>query len=238
MDYYTRMLKKQENFTLLDGRVKMVHTKYNPTSDAVWLASYVSQEPKTVLDVGIGTGGVSLCLLSHYPNTKITGLDISKEMLDSCKENLKLNNANIKLLNQDILTWSTTERFDLVITNPPYFNGTPAKHNAHHNADLKSWIKHCCARVAPKGIFCTIVDALCADKVIAVLNDCKFGDIHIFPLFSTKNTAERILIKAKAASKTGMTFYCGTSMNNEAILREGLTIVTLLSTLASRKQHD
>ncbi len=225
------MSEKQENFTLLNGRVKMTRGIYNPTSDAVWLAAYAPSNVKTVLDVGIGTGGISLCLLAHFPYLNITGIDISQKMLDTCKQNALLNNKTINLLNQDILTWSTTDRFDLVITNPPYFNGTPAQHNAHHNADITNWIKNCCSRVNPNGYICIIIDTLCTNRVITVLTEKHFGDIQIFPLFSTKHSAERIMIKAKQNSKTGTTLYSGTSMNNDAILRDGLTIDALLSTL-------
>lgn len=225
------MSEKQEIFTLLNGHVKMARGFYNPTSDAVWLAAYAPKGAKSALDVGIGTGGVSLCLLTHFPDIKITGIDNSEKMLDGCKKNIALNNANIELLNADIFDFSTQKRFDLVITNPPYFNGTPANHNAHHNTDLKNWVKRCCARVKPNGWLCTISDALCTDKIISVLHERKFGNIQIFPLFGAKNTAERILIRAKANSKTGTTVYCGTSMNNDMILRDGLTIDALLSTL-------
>lgn len=227
------MTEKQEKFTLLNGRVQMVRSFYNPTSDAVWLAAYVPKFPKTVLDVGIGTGGISLCLLSHFPTATIKGIDISDEMLAVCKTNIELNKATIELSNQDILTWSTTERFDLVITNPPYFNGTPASHNAHHNADITKWTKRCCARVKPNGYICTISDTLCVAKIIAVLNDKHFGDIQIFPLFGTKNSAERVLIRAKQGAKTGTTIFKGSSMNNDLILRDGLTIDALLSTLST-----
>ena len=116
------MSEKQANFTLLNGRVKMTRGFYNPTSDAVWLAAYAPKNVKTALDAGIGTGGVALCLLAHNPQIKITGIDINNEMLDGCRTNMALNNANITLVNDDILTWTTSERFDLVITNPPYFN--------------------------------------------------------------------------------------------------------------------
>ena len=225
------MAEKQENFTLLNGRVKMARSVYNPTSDAVWLAAYAPSNKNNVLDVGIGTGGVSLCLLTHFPNLHVTGLDVSTDMLDACKKNMILNDKNFDLLNQDILTWSTTKRFDLVITNPPYFKGTPAHHNAHHNADITNWIKHCCARVNSNGHICIIVDTLCTDKIIAVLNSKHFGDIQIFPLFGAKNTAERVIIRAKQGSKAGTIIYGGTSMNNKAILRDGLTIDALLATL-------
>ncbi len=225
------MTEKQGNFTLLNGRVKMARSFYNPTSDAVWLAAYAPNNLKTVLDVGVGTGGVSLCLLSHFPKVNVTGLDVSNEMLEACKTNISLNKANINLMNQDIFTWSTTERFDLVITNPPYFNGTPAQHNAHHNSDITKWTKFCCARVKPNGYICMISDTLCVSKIISVLDEKHFGNIQIFPLFGTKNSAERVLIRAKQGTKGGTTIFKGSSMNNDLILRDGLTIDTLLATL-------
>ena len=226
------MVEKQENFTLLDGRVIMQDSIYNPTSDAVWLAAFAPQNAKNVLDVGIGTGGASLCLLYHNPTAKITGIDISPEMLDACKINMDLNNKTIDLRNEDITKWSTPEVFDLVITNPPYFNGTPTKkHQAHHNSDISQWMKRSVARVKPNGFFCTIVDALVVDKVLSVLADKHLGDVQIYPLFSNKNTAERVLIRAKKGVRTGATLFRGTSMNNDAILRDGLTINALLYTL-------
>ena len=225
------MAQKQGKFTLLNGRVTMERSFYNPTSDAVWLAAFIPEKIKTVLDVGIGTGGVSLCLLAHTPELKLTGIEITDEMLECCRTNIKLNNANINLMKEDIFKWSTSERFDLVITNPPYFNGTPAKHDAHHNTDLKGWVKRCCARVKPNGYFCTIIDTLCVASVVSVLIDKKFGDIQIFPLFGSKISAERVIIRAKSASKAGTILYCGTSMNNDLVLRDCLTIDALLSTL-------
>ena len=230
------MSEKQENFTLLNGRVTMKRSIYNPTSDAVWLAAFAhtGKQIKTVLDAGIGTGGVALCLLAHSPDLVVTGVDNSDEMLEICQANAELNNAKIKLENQDILKWSTTDRFDLVLTNPPYFWGTPStKHNAHHNIDIRSWIKRSGARVTSNGYIAVIVDANFADVVIATLNDRHFGEIQVFPLFGAKNTAERVLIRARNGCRTGATFYRGTSMNNDAILRDGLTIDALLATLES-----
>ncbi len=230
------MAEKQEIFTLLNGRVQMERGIYNPTSDAVWLAAFVptNAKIKTVLDVGIGTGGVSLCLMAHLPDIEVTGIDISDDMLEQCKTNADLNHHEIKLMNQDILKWSTPEHFDLVITNPPYFWGTPAKHNAHHNTDIHGWIKRSGARVTSNGYLCTIVDANCADLVISGLRDKAFGEIQILPLFGAKNIAERILIRARKCCKTGSTFHRGLSMNNDAILRDGLTIDALLSTLDTK----
>ena len=204
---------------------------YNPTSDAVWLAAYTPNKVKKILDIGIGTGGVSLCILSRNPTAKITGIDISDEMLDGCRTNMKLNDKNINLVKADILNWSTSETFDLVVTNPPYFMGTPGASKAHHATDICKWLKRSVARVKPGGYFCMISDALMTDIAVSVLVDKHFGDIQIFPLFGAKKSAERILIRAKQGSRAGTTVFMGTSMNNNLILRDGLTIDTLLATL-------
>lgn len=222
---------KQEIFTLMGGHVKIHRGHYNPTSDAVWLAAFAPARAQTVLDVGIGTGGVSLCLLAHNPDTHITGIDTSDKMLSACRENAELNGANVELINADINTWRTTRTFDLVITNPPYFNGTPAKHNAHHNVDLGTWVARCIARVRPMGTFCIITDATTIACVIAEMSK-KLGDITILPLFGARNVAERVLISGRLGSRGISVMHRGLPMNYEPILRDGLTIADTLSKLS------
>lgn len=224
---------KQDFFSLLGGRIQMRHSHYNPTSDAVWLAAFAPTNAKTVLDVGIGTGGVSLCLLNHNPKAQITGIDVSDQMLNATQTNCELNNKNIELLSNDIYTWRTNRTFDLVITNPPYFNGTPANHNAHHNADLKNWISRCIARVKPMGTFCMITDAATAALAIGQMAT-KLGDIRILPLFGGKNTAERVLLSGRLGTKGITTIHQGLPMNHEPILRDGLTIDDILSKLTQK----
>ena len=185
------MSTKQEIFTLMGGRVKIHRGHYNPTSDAVWLAAFAPHNAKTALDVGIGTGGVSLCYLANNPDTKITGIDTSDDMLTACK------------------------------------------HNAHHNADLCSWVSRCIARVRPMGTFCIITDATTIAQVIAEMSK-KLGDITIFPLFGAKSTAERVLISGKLGTKGISVLHNGLPMNYEPILRDGLTIADNLSTLTKK----
>lgn len=238
MDYYTPMTQKQEIFNLMGGHIRIYRGLYNPTSDAVWLAAY-APGAKTVLDVGIGTGGVSLCYLANNPNSHVTGLDISTDMLTECAANADLNDRNIELINADILKLRTGRTFDLVMTNPPYFKGTPKKlqgirdqESVHHNIDLISWTKRCIARVKPRGHFCTIVDAAVMDQVIgALVPTC--GDIQVFPLFGAKDTAERALIRARLGVRGPAKLFSGAKMNFDPILRDGLTVNTAFTTILS-----
>ena len=115
------MKQKQDFFTVLSGRVKFRSGHYNVTGDAVWLAAFAAaKKPKTVLDVGIGTGGAALCLLEHLPDSKITGIDTSEQMLAECAENAEINTA------ADISMVATKSRlkgfFIVFIRIPPFFN--------------------------------------------------------------------------------------------------------------------
>ena len=164
---------------------------------------------------------------ANNPNAQITGLDISEQMLDECKSNAELNNANIELINADITTWKSDRTFDLVVTNPPYFQGTPAKHNAHHNADLKTWVKKCIARTKPNGYFCIITDATTLGTIIPEISS-KCGDLNIFPLFGARDTAERVLVRGRVGSRGISVLHRGLPMNWEPVLRDGLTIAQSL----------
>ncbi len=219
------MSQKQDIFTVCGGRVKFRRGSYNPTSDAVWLAA-AAIPAKTILDVGVGTGGVALSL-----NGKITGIDISEQMLLDAAANAELNGREIELIRADIMTWRTARTFDLVVTNPPFFRGTPAKHNAHHNADIYKWTRACLKMVRPRGYFCAIIDAGVLDKTIAALHDGNAGDIEIIPLFGAKNTAERVIVRARLGSRGGVRVYSGFDMGDERILRDGLTIDGLFTNI-------
>jgi tRNA1(Val) A37 N6-methylase TrmN6 len=169
--------------------------------------------------------------LAHNSNLQITGIDISEQMLSECAANAALNGREIELINADILKWKTDRTFDAVITNPPYFKGTAAKHGAHHNADLYEWTRACLRRVRPRGYFYIIIDSAVMDKVIAGLHDGKAGDMRIIPLYGAKGCAERVLISARSGANGGAMLLSGLSMNDERVLRDGLTISELSTTI-------
>ena len=227
------MKQKQSFFTALGGRVKFIGGKYNITSDSVWLAAFAagagrSRSPKnrrtiSVLDVGVGTGGVALCLLEHDTDVIVTGIDVSEQMISECERNAALNGREIELIRGDILTWKTNRTFDAVITNPPYFKGTPRRQNVHHNADLADWTRACLRRVKPRGYFYCIVDAAATAEVIAAISAGRAGDINIVPLFGANEFAERVLISARLGARGGAKIMRGLCMNDDRVLREGLT---------------
>ena len=77
-----------------------------------------------ILDIGTGSGIIAISLAKHLPGAKVTAIDISNEALQVAKINSELNNTqdNVVFRQLDILSENpfTGDRFDLVVSNPPY----------------------------------------------------------------------------------------------------------------------
>lgn len=203
---------------LLNKKVKMCQKKdaYHTSSDAVLVASLVDKVPNDalILDVGSGTGGISLCLAYRFKNAKIKGLEIQKDLVCCANESIHLNKfLNLEYITHDITTKKAPFPFcscDIVITNPPYNSKetlpstNESKKTAHigDHVDLKEWLSFCVKMLKPKGILYLInrVDNL--PQILEILTSKKMGDLHIIPVYSLENEpANRIMIKAKKDSK-------------------------------------
>ena len=73
---------------------------------------------KSVLEPSCGSCEYINALLKNYKHLQITGLELNSTIYDSIKD---LNCANVKLYNSDYLKYETSETYDLIIGNPPYF---------------------------------------------------------------------------------------------------------------------
>jgi len=74
-----------------------------------------------VLDLGAGTGAVALAIAQNRPNAQVTAVDFSAEALSVAKENaLNLSLARVRLMQSDWFSCLQGEKFDLIVSNPPY----------------------------------------------------------------------------------------------------------------------
>ncbi|MEZ4888679.1 MAG: class I SAM-dependent methyltransferase [Chitinophagales bacterium] len=69
-----------------------------------------------VLEIGCGTGSNLLQIADNYPNAKITGLDISKDMIQKADKKLKRYAHRVELLNEAFgADFFVSHRYDLVL---------------------------------------------------------------------------------------------------------------------------
>jgi release factor glutamine methyltransferase len=73
-----------------------------------------------IVDIGTGSGAIAVALAHKLPQAVFTAIDISAPALAVAAENAKRNGVAIRFLEGDLLAPVAGERFDLVVSNPPY----------------------------------------------------------------------------------------------------------------------
>ena len=75
---------------------------------------------KSLLEIGTGSGCISIVLKKELEELNITSLDISRKALRVAKKNAKYNKADITFLKQNVFKYYPINKYDILISNPPY----------------------------------------------------------------------------------------------------------------------
>ena len=89
---------------------------------------------KKILDLCTGSGAIAVSLAKYLPQAEITAIDISNEALKIAKKNAISNNVEnqITFISSDMFTNLNEEKFDIIVSNPPYI-----KTNVIKNLDIQ-----------------------------------------------------------------------------------------------------
>lgn len=112
-------------------------------TDGVLLGAWVNVDnAKNTLDIGTGTGLIALMMAQRSVSSLITAIEIDSEAACQATENV-LNSPwkdRIEVVNADLLDFNCSKRYDVIVSNPPYFSQslqspdkqrTLARHNDH-----------------------------------------------------------------------------------------------------------
>lgn len=104
----------------VDGRVLIPR---QDTEILVEQCIYLMKEKENpkILDIGTGSGAISIALAKELPESEVLGLDVSDDALKMAVENRELNNvSNLKFLKSDVFQHVREKNYDLIVSNPPY----------------------------------------------------------------------------------------------------------------------
>ena len=108
-----------------------------------------------VLDMGTGSGAIAVALAHTRRDAQVTALDVSEAALAVARRNAGAHGAAVRFLHSDWFAAVGDERFELVVSNPPYIREGDA-HLAQ--GDL---------RFEPQGALTDHADGLSALRIIA-----------------------------------------------------------------------
>lgn len=86
-----------------------------------WILEHFSKiDALKILDLGTGSGCISIALAKNLPSAQVFALDISTEALEIARFNAKKNNVEINFISSNMLEWKSIQQFDIIVSNPPY----------------------------------------------------------------------------------------------------------------------
>ncbi len=101
-------------------------------TDALLLAAYIEKTKGRALEIGGGTGIISLLTLTREKFSYVDSCEVQESFADIIRRNALINSFSEKLraVHCDIRDFESKGQYDAVFTNPPYMKITSGKANA------------------------------------------------------------------------------------------------------------
>ncbi len=188
---------------------------YCYNSDSIFLYDFISSfNPKgRVLDVGAGCGIVGLLVARDHKKVRLEAVEKQDVFAEYAQINARVNKIEYKLYQCDFLDFEVEEKYDFIISNPPFYHSASTKSedemlfNARYNVNLplRDFFKKVSQVLNPKSHFVFCYDAtqfalICAelDKVNMRVVDVQF----IYPKID--RTASLVMVHARNGSNSLM----------------------------------
>jgi tRNA1Val (adenine37-N6)-methyltransferase len=201
---------------ILRGKISIIQLKkgFRYGFDTVFLAAFVNGYLKklkkkkiSLADVGSGVGTISLIIAYQNDKINITAIENNDTYLEIANENIVRNNfqKKINLMQGDIFNIDNDlmNRFDIVVTNPPFYDRKQKKSEneldnyAKRIINYESWIENSLKLLKDKGIIFLIIPTGLLEKSLIILSK-KTGSFKIFPIWpNQKKSSKRLILLAK-----------------------------------------
>lgn len=185
-------------------------------TDALLLAGYVNGKFKTGVELGSGSGIISMLLLTRGKVEKVTALEVQEHYADLTRRNTELNGLTDKMecLCTDVREYIPSTEAELVFTNPPYMKTDSGKKNlaekkniARHevNGDIYDFCKSARKMLKFGGNFVAVYRP---DRLIDLIDAMRSSKIEpkrmTLVYADTDSEPSMALIEGKAGGRSGL----------------------------------
>lgn len=147
-------------------------------TDGVLLAAIAkSVSPSRILDIGTGTGVIAMMMAQRFPAALIDAVEIDNSAAVAAAGNFKSSAFadRISAVHVDIATYEPEVKYDLIISNPPFFvndlkNPESRKSLARHAAEdfFEMLVLKAATLLSDAGVFWLILPVKSADQVVSI----------------------------------------------------------------------
>jgi len=169
-------------------------------TDGVLLGTMAQQQnPKRILDIGTGTGVIALMLAQRFPQAQVHAIEIDEQASATAGKNFQKSIFNNRLTNSNISIeqYSNKEKFELIVSNPPYFvndykNAEPKKKIARHasNTFFAELIKKVDVLLNENGCFWFVLPIKQAEELVRKGEEHNLFPTRIIKLHSNDSKPE------------------------------------------------
>ena len=132
-------------FQFKQFRIEQGNCAMKVTTDACILGAWtpIRNDVRRVLDIGAGTGLLSLMLAQRMPGITVDAIELDEEAAAQARLNMDASpwQDSMHVVQADATGYTATAKYDLIISNPPFFNNSllgddAQKNNARHTLML------------------------------------------------------------------------------------------------------
>ena len=163
-------------------------------TDGVLLGALCQVEnAQKILEVGTGTGLISLMLAQRNANAEITALDLNEDAVKLAQENFKnaLFSERLNVFHQDFKTFESQKEYDFVVCNPPFFeeNNSVKDILARQQVELtfRNLIEKASKILSSEGIFSVIIPSESAQEFENLAQDFDLHLVRKINIFGIEN---------------------------------------------------
>lgn len=196
-------------FQFKQFRIDQTHSTMKVGTDGVLLGSWAKVERAgSILDIGCGTGLISLMVAQRNQLAKITAIDISESAIKDTQHNFNASPWKERLIAQNIelsdFTKSSNKSFDCIVCNPPFFNRSlksesQAKNHARHDDSLPfdKLFEHASKLLSENGLLSIIIPSDRKDETIKIASTQNLflqRETNVYPKLES-DTPKRALLE-------------------------------------------
>lgn len=127
VDFYGYTIKVNENVLIPRFETETLVEK------TLNLIKKLNLENSSLLDIGTGSGCISVALKCEMPSLEITAIDKSRKALMLARKNAKFNRVKINFICKDLFKYNLVNDYDIIVSNPPYIE---------ENSDVSPEVKY------------------------------------------------------------------------------------------------